>query len=71
MAILLENIVTGEDTNTLINKDVVKYLDLLNYVVSIQESKQSLVDNLRAKGILASSDESLESLVNKILRIGE
>ena len=71
MAVLLESIVTGEDPNNIIEKDVVKYLDLLNYVVSIQESKIALVDNLRTKGILASPDESLESLVNKILRIGE
>lgn len=71
MGILLENIVTGEDTEELINKDIIKYLDLITYVASIKESKLTLVNNLRTMGVMASQDESLDSLINKILRIGE
>lgn len=66
---LLEYIVNGGDLNDVAEKEKLTYIDVLPYINDIQTSKQTLVDNLRVKGVLASVDETLESLVNKVLRI--
>lgn len=66
---LLEYIVNGGDLNEIAEKEDLTYVDILPYVNDIQTNKQTLVDNLRVKGVLASIDEPLESLVNKVLRI--
>ena len=66
---LLEYIVNGGDLNDIAEKEKLTYIDVLPYINDIQASKQTLVDNLRVKGVLSSVDETLESLVNKVLRI--
>ena len=66
---LLEYIVNGGDLNDIAEKEKLTYIDVLPYINDIQTSKQTLVDNLRVKGVLSSVDETLESLVNKVLRI--
>lgn len=66
---LLELIDLGGNIESIAEKEDLKYTDVLPYITEIQESKTQLVDNLRAQGVLADVDESLASLVNKVLEI--
>ena len=66
---LLELIDLGGDFETIAEKENLKYTDVLPYITEIQESKAQLVDNLRTQGVLADINESLASLVNKVLEI--
>jgi hypothetical protein len=66
---LLEYIINGGDLNDIATKASLTYIDILPYITSIQNSKQTLVDNLRIQGVSATLDETLDSLVDKVLKI--
>lgn len=64
---LLEYILFGNvDIESKIEEDKLTYDDLIEYFNSLANQKETLVANLRLKGITCSTDESLESLINKI-----
>ena len=65
----LKYFVEGGDYNEIIQDNITKFANLIQYINELGEAKQLLVENLRTKGVLVSMDESIESLANKILEI--
>ncbi len=64
---LMEYILFGAtDFESKVNDENLTYDDLIDYFTNFQGQKETLVANLRSKGISCSVDESLESLINKI-----
>lgn len=59
----------GEIESSLMDKETIKYIDTVPYLLKLQECRQTLIDNLRLKNIECSDNEPLDSLINKILRI--
>ena len=65
----LEYIDFGGDFGEIAEKEELKYTDTVPYLTDIQSEKQNLVNNLRTKGVYADINESIASLVNKVLEI--
>ena len=66
---LCEYILNGGSLDDIISGDKVKFSQFVPYLVKFQQNKSLLVNNLRLKGVECSIEESLESLLGKILNI--
>ena len=66
---LLEYIDLGGNLEEIADKENAMYKDTIPYIDDILVAKQSLVDNLRIKGVYAEVTEPFDSLVEKVLRI--
>lgn len=66
---LLEYIDLGGNLEEIVDKENAMYKDTIPYIDDILVAKQSLVDNLRIKGVYAEVTEPFDSLVEKVLRI--
>ena len=66
---LLEYIDLGGNLDEIADKENAMNKDTIPYIDDILVAKQSLVDNLRIKGVYAEVTEPFDSLVEKVLRI--
>ena len=66
---LLDITVYGKELNGVFTTADITYKKILPYIEEAQSCRMALIDNLNTKGVIADTDETLRSLVGKVLDI--
>lgn len=66
---LLDITVYGKELNNVFTTADITYKKIIPYIEEAQSCRMALIDNLNTKGVIADTDETLRSLVGKVLDI--